>query len=675
MVTAFMIAIVLGATDDRLGGKELVDTLFMDRYALIEALLDEHELDEGLEFWLTAGIDVNAASKQDILSIPGVDPRAARQVVAWRDSLGGFRSMDFLDTVTVIDRSDVDLLRAFLIISMDQRSSPRSPTSVTSVTRLTRRIETARGYQGGPDERAYLGRPERVQQRINLSTRRISSGLTFDKPQGSPFLWQPYNSWYGFNRVHGFITAGITPRLTIVAGDFRAEYGQGLAMWSGSSFGKGRDVVRTVERRRSGLRGSASTLNERVFRGLGLSVDLTHGVRADVFASRRMLDAVIDSVVTSDGEMMRYAGITSPSMHRTTRELARRKTLGEDVIGGALLFQTGAFSVGAAGFSGRYALPIQPSDRPDLIFQSADRTIGHSSIFGSAGRGETRFFGEMVPTSGGVPFTLGARIQRGRDVEAVVGFRNLPPTYHNPFSAGFAHRSSPLRNEQGIYVGAMVRATSTVTVRGYIDVIEHPWVRYLDARPASGIDGLLEWQHRPRRWFDYYVLLRRRSIDDRFTPDGGRVSEMVRLPRTSARIHVRVSTTNRVTLQSRVEAIRSMSPESNSSHGYLLFQEVQVRTPHRMNVSARISQFDVGSFGARIYAYEHDVTGAFSSRMFTGQGTRAYMLGSVHVSPRLELQTRVARTWFDGVDSVSSGYDRIDGRRVTDITFQLIGRR
>lgn len=671
-----MVAVMMVPTELPLIAQSIPDTSATARFHLLESVIDEEHADDedvGLSM-IDFPISLNQATRFELEAIPGIDARALDLVLAWRDSLGSFSSLAFLDTVTIISATDIALLRAFTTLRPSATVGASRVRGYWS-SRFSRRIELSRGYHGGPDERAYLGSPERHVHRARLQSRRIDVAMTLDKPSGSPWVWTPADRRYGFSAIRGHLSYRPGEGLAIVAGDFRVEYGQGLTMWSGSVFGKGRETVRAVERPRRSIRGSASTMDERMLRGLAVSATLASIVRIDAFASHRYLDAVIDTVDHDDPSAI-IARRTSAAVHRTTLELARRKTLSETVVGGAALISTAGLELGAAGYTATFGYPIAPGDRPDTMLDPGGRFVSAAGLFGRWRYRSVSVFGEASAVHGAqsVSATAGFSLRQNSGSEAVIAVRGLSPVAASPFAAGFAHRPSVMRNERGIYAGVTVPALSTAEVRAYVDVIRFPWVRYLEPRPSAGTDAFVEWRHRPRPWTTYYLSWRKRAIDERSMIAGADVPGMDRRPRQSVRAHFMLAPAPDVTLAGRLEASRRHSVSGLPETGFLMFHEIRVRSSARVDVTARLTHFDIESFENRIYSYERDVTGAFSSHMFTGRGRRAWMMLSIDAKRMMRFEGRLSRTWFDDVEQIGSGHDLIVGNTATDIRLQIVVR-
>ena len=61
-------------------------------------------------------IDVNSASKEDLMSLPGIGPVLAQRILEYRDNQGGFESVDELQNVKGISKKKLEKLRPLVIV-------------------------------------------------------------------------------------------------------------------------------------------------------------------------------------------------------------------------------------------------------------------------------------------------------------------------------------------------------------------------------------------------------------------------------------------------------------------------------------------------------------------------------------------------------------------------------
>lgn len=663
-------------------------------------------------------LDVNVASASELVQIPALSPFVAKRIVQRREKHGPFASLGALRAVRGVTADVFAQARPYLTVGSNgsdtARRYPASPSfgeilrgiQFSAMQRVTRRLDLGEGYDpptvrsvtaGGDTIFAtrYRGGPERIYTRLRARyERRVSLALTLDKDPGERFAWAPERQSFGYDHVSGHVALRDFGRLkTLVAGDFTAEFGQGLTLRGSGLLGKGRNAVGTVVRSGGGLDPYGSAGENRFFRGLAATVRLTPHLQASAFASRRTLDA---SLVEADTSLLgpdppgtaRVTTLTESGLHRTPNELSKKDALGETLFGGALQYDGDAFRVGMAGYRARFDEPIQP-DTARLFrrFDFSGRRATAASVFGQVFAGNNYlFFGEIGRAPGGTVGGIGGVLAEvGRFAEAVMLARHFPRDFTSLHGSAFGERSGPPQNETGLYTGLRLKPARRVTVKGYFDLYRFPWVRFAVPRPSSGYDARLVAEHEPRDWLSYYVQLRtetREGGTDLLDPAGRALGGLVEETRQSARLHVDYEFSDALRLRSRIEGVRyveggphfadeGFGARSGTDYGALLYQDVRWRPFERLRLDARLAFFDTDSYAARVYAYENDLLYAFSVPALSGQGRRFYMLARYAPSEHVILEAKYAATHFRGVETVGSGLTETDGPRRREIRAQV----
>lgn len=389
-------------------------------------------------------LDVNRASVAELARVPALSLFAARGIVRVRREEGPFGSLGALGAAPGVTSDALAQARPYLTAGPAEaaRRYPASPSlgemlrgiEVSALQRVARRLDLGEGYDDPAVRRVtaegdtiqatrYLGGPERIYTRLRAhSGRHLRLALTLDKDPGERFAWAPGQQSFGYDHVGGHVALRDFGRVrAAVAGDFTAEFGQGLTLWGSSVFGKGRNAVQTVARSGGGLDPYGSAGESRFFRGLASTVRLTPRLSLSAFASRRRLDA---SLVEADTSLpglgsqppasARVTTLSEGGLHRTSGELSQKDVLGETLLGGALEYDGSAFRVGAAGYHARFDDPIRPDTT--RLFRRFDFRGQRATAAGAYGKlfaGDYLFFGEVGRAPGGAIGGIGGHPGRG----------------------------------------------------------------------------------------------------------------------------------------------------------------------------------------------------------------------------------------------------------------------
>lgn len=644
-------------------------------------------------------LDVNTATAAELSQLPHLSLLLAERVVAYRAAHGPFDSLHALVAVDGLGPERLASLHPYLTAASPVEADrypgvPRLGEVVRGlrldlIHRFTRRLDLGRGYEAPRPQRVtpegdtlfstvYRGSPERLYTRLQARYgRQVRLNLTMDKDPGEPFRWRPDESAYGYDYVSAHAAVQSAGRLrALVVGDYVATFGQGVLLWRGSAFGKGRDAVGTVVRRGRGIVPYGSADENRFFRGLAATVRVTPSLDLSAFASRRTLDATVIADTVAPAAFEHAATLGTTGLHRTASELDRKDALTTALYGGAVTHDGRSFSVGAAAYHARFDPPLRPDTaaayrRYDLTGSRATA----ASLFGQYRARGLLLAGEVARgAQGHVGGIATLSVQAGPHAEAVVVARSFPAAFVSPHGHPFGERAGAAQNEHGLYLGVRVRPAARWAVAAYVDQYRFPWVRYGVPRPSSGYEARAVVELTPRPWLHSYVELRTESREAGavVTNAAGRVLEGVATEtRQSARLHGDYVFSDRLRLRSRLEATRYVYDEAPPEHGVLLQQDVRWQAHARVQVDARLALFETDGYGARVYSYENDLLYTFSVPAFSGVGQRAYLLLRLRPMERLTIEGKYGATQYRRVQTVGSGLDEVEGTRLREVRLQL----
>jgi hypothetical protein len=89
-------------------------------------------------------------------------------------------------------------------------------------------------------------------------------------------------------------------------------------------------------------------------------------------------------------------------------------------------------------------------------------------------------------------------------------------------------------------------------------------------------------------------------------------------------------------------------------------------------INGRIQYFETDGFDSRLYAFENDVLYSYSIPQFMGKGLRYYTNASWDVNKKMTVWARWSQTIYSNQNSISSGLDRIEGNKRSEIKLQLL---
>lgn len=536
--------------------------------------------------------------------------------------------------------------------------------------RLDRGMETREGYRFLPEEdnqaedknsKKYVGDPFYNHLKYRFRYRdKIQFGLTAEKDAGEQF-WGEHNKGYDF--YSAFFELKNMGRLkTLVLGDFRANFGQGLVLRTDFSMGKSSYVMQ-VTSRSTGLKKFSSTAEYDIFRGAGATIKLGK-LDLTAFYSRKKIDG--DTINGS------FASIIQTGIHRTISDLEKKNTVVQQVIGGNATFTHQWFQVGATAFYNHFDHNLEP--RPAIYnrFYFSGKEQWAASLNYRARWQKINFFGETAISDNSAVATLnGMNFNPISRVSLVALHRYFSKEYDVLFSRTFSE-SSRVNNETGLYIGAEVRPIKYWKVSAYIDSYKFPWPKFGVDAPSIGKDYLVQVDYFPRRNVNMYWRFKFEENARNFTDTVNTLAVISEQPKWQARYLLNYSF-GRFSFRNQLDANGFKAGPAKATYGFSALQDVAYsfeKIP--LNINARFQVFDAQNFNNRIYVYERDVLYAFSSPMNYGLGSRYYLNARYDIGEKLSLWLKLAQTVYaDGRSSQSSGNEEILGNRKTDFRFLL----
>ena len=696
-------------------------TLSPDLDATFEALLEDDadgdptELLELLTDLRDNPIDVNTATADELATIPAFDPLLAADIVRTRDANGPFTSLPQLRSISGITAQVYLDARPYLTIGPRLRTSgavtngrfPRAPRPsevlsglrYTGIQRVQRRLDRQDGYVLDPTDstRAFAGSPERVYTRLTATYRRqFSANITLEKDPGEAFAFDGGTNTYGFDYVSAHVALlGVGRIEALVLGDYVAEFGQGVALWRASGFGKGPDAVGGPVRSGRGIRPYGSVDENNFFRGAALSLALTPRITATAFASRRARDATVDTLTFDvsdpdipanaiDGAIVSSLGATG--LHRTDSELARKDAIEETLVGGAvegrLVTRRLQAKAGVLATQAAFDTPLGQGTRPDQLFAFQGDRATTLSVYGEARTRSLQAFGEGARgPGGGLGGVLGLGADVGGGAEVLLVGRHYDPDFNSLHGYPFGERNGIGNNETGLYAGVRVKPNRQVTVNAYLDQYRFPYLRFNVPRPSQGHEALVTAEYRPRSYLRGYVQARTETREvgvaaGNVVP-GSVVGGLGDATRQTLRVQGEWDASRTIRLRARVEGSRALAavpaddPRPAATTGALVYQDVRVQALPWLRVDTRLTFFRTDDYDSRLYAFENDLTGVFAIPALSGRGVRGYVLLSAEPVDGLTVQAKLASTWLRGVNQIGSGTSLVQGDRVRDFGVQL----
>jgi predicted nucleotidyltransferase len=643
-----------------------------------ESTVDYTDLQEQLESVMKNKIDLNKADRFKLQQLFVLNEMDINAILQHRKVYGDFMSIYELQTIESIDERTLYYLTYFVKVGddLDQDHTPVFKRIQKGKHELfvlhENDFQDRAGYSSKLKEQGksyYLGSPERyvLRYRFNYSNK-LSFGYSGEKDMGEQFITN--DKGFDFNSVH-LIIRDIGRWKAVAVGDYQVNFGQGLTFGTGLSARKSAYVL-NVRKSFQSIRPYRS-LNENEFlRGAAATYSLKH-FALTVFGSNKKISTnyqlINDTSETANGS---FSSIQLTGLHRTETELNNKDNVKQTIFGGHLRYQTQWIELGFTAVKAQYDRAFLSGTKPYQLYSFSGTELMDMGVDYGFQIRNTNIFGECSHSgNGGLAGILGLNTALHQNLDLVMVYRNYGKNYQVIFNNPFAENSDG-KNEEGLYTGISFKLAKRWQLNVYYDWYRSPWLRYLTDAPSRGLDYLAEVQYNPNKRAQFYIRYRNetknKNQSDNTTPtDYTSISQ-----RQQYRFNAQYTITEKWVTKSRLEMIRYQNEESGQQNGILLFQDLSYVTSNKkLSFTMRMAIFSVDDYNARVYATEQDVLYQYAVPLYQNSGIRYYGVCHIRLSKKIDCWFKYSQTQYSNVQSISTGLERIDGNKLSDLRIQV----
>lgn len=651
---------------------------------LIESLAEDFPEDfdlttvtEQLYFYRRFPLNINKATAEQLKTLYILNQLQITALLNYIRENGALIDILELQAIEFFDDRTIQYLILFAIVNPSSGFEKLSLKSLFAdgnhdlMMRYGQILQTQRGFLPDTGQTSrYLGGPERLYLRYRFNWGdKISIGLNAEKDPGEQFFTGAQKSGFDFYAGHIFIrNIGKVEKLVI--GDYSLQFGQGIGLWSGLSFGKGADLL-SITKPDIGLRPYGSVNEVGFLRGISATARFNK-LSFTPFISSKKVGASIFVSDTLSAEEAFVTSINQTGLHRTTGEISRRRSLNETIYGANVKYEVNnRLNVGATAYKLEFDKPIQRNTQPYNKFDFSGKELTVASAHYSFAYQNLYLFGEVAHSlNSGWGYLNGALISLSPQITTALLYRNYDRNYHSVLSAPVSEGSRAI-NERGFYAGLNIRFSRRWEWVTYTDFFQFPWLRFQVDAPSSGYEVLSQVTHRPNRNTQIYFRYKQESKERNVRLPGSATNSIKTGIKNNYRIQIDYKLSDRFTLKNRAE-YSTYDFNGESKNGYLVYQDVNFTSPNnKLNLNLRYALFDTQSFDTRLFAFESNVLYAYSITSHQGRGTRFYATTRYRVKRGIDFWLRYSIFDYDDRETIGSGLDLVQGNKRSDITAQL----
>lgn len=658
-------------------------TSFLETIAeTTEEDMDYEEIFATMEELKEYPININSTNEGELKQIFFLDEYRISSLLEFISNYGCIQT---IYEFTAIEGFDNDLIREIIPYIKIEAINPDKDFMLKELfkdsknqffIRYQRILEKQRGYGLEKDSllavgsnQYFLGSPSGLYLRYSYNFRNIiKAGFTIDKDPGEEFFGGYRKSGFDFFSAHLFLQ-NLGRIKSLVIGDYKLAFGQGIALSSGLGFGKSSDAV-NIKRYNHDILAYSSTNESSLFRGLAAKISLAKKIDISLFFSSKKRDANI-IITDSTGAKKIFTSLSESGYHRTIGEMDDKNSIREIMYGLNTAYRSKKFKTDITYYSTKFNIPLEPDSEPynkfhlrgkenRIVSISCNYLFKHFNIFGEAAHNH----------KGGYAILNGIIASLSPRFTFSLIYRNYTRDYNCIYCNGIAE-SGNLSNEKGIYFGIVSSIHKKLKLSAFADIFTFPWLKYSVDAPSGGSEILIQLEynhsHKAFMYLRYKNKIRQQNQSNEI------IDKIDNHFKQYLRYHIEYSVSNNVLLKNRIELQYFKNEHSDSKRPSVLFYQDLIFIPsnHQFRFVFRYALFDSDSYNTRIYAYENDVLYSYSVPAYYDKGYRYFFLIKASLFRNLDFWIRFARTRYTNRDSIGSGPGFIEGSAKSEIKVML----
>lgn len=621
-------------------------------------------------------INLNALDSLQLTTLPFLTSTQINDICTYVRFHQPLLSSGELTTIPSLDYRTRRLLQLFTFAGETPTPTHNLSTLLrTSRHELTLRTDiplyTRMGYATYPAEqlrknpnKVYQGSQPYFSSRYETNIGHTEAGLVLEKDPGERGIdyWSAYAVLHPQNRFD-----------IIALGCYRAHFGLGLILNTGSSFGKTMTLqsLGSIDR---GFRKHSSTSEVNYLRGLATTFQLSSTLRLSVFASY----APIDGTLRNDSSGI--SNLKRDGLHRTLLEISKKGNLRKTDGGINLQWQPHRLKLSASAVFTHFSLPLRPvSNTPSSRYR---RYNAHGKDFANASFSYSyitrtwRLSGETATDRRGHVATLHMFQTNLKGHTLTLIPRYYPARFVSINGHTFSDNSTP-QNECGVYLGWSHSLSHNSSLSAYADLIYFPWLKYQVSQSSRALDAQIQYTLTPRKnrvWNVRYRIKRKQKNQTLSTS-----SPVFIAFNTSQTLRTQYATSlsPHLNLQAHASLQLLHTPANGTQTGYALSSIVHWHRPSSRrsagayNLRIGFNYFHTDGYSTRITSYEPGLLYTLGMHTYQGHGIRSLLTFQLPLSSHITLLGKASTSYYFDRKRIGSGLNEIRQNHCEDLAFQL----
>jgi hypothetical protein len=587
-------------------------------------------------------IEINHASKEELLQLPWISEQKAERIISTRTRLNGFQSWQELIAEGLFSHTEIHFFQQIFTLS------PARHTSLTlkGRHRLSFRNEKSKGEL----QHKFSGNRYRMYNRLDIRVGdHLQTGLVTEKDPGEASIT---------DYITGVLDVSI-PHLNsrCLVGQFTLENGTGLYTNSPYRYGYSDQPIHNAKPMQHRTRPFLATNENQGYRGIAVEVYRPAHLTA-IFSQRNKAATLENNRITS---------FYNSGYYRSETEKEKKNKVKEKIIGLLLSYPFEQFMLSVGIRQTSTSLPLTYKKELEQIGSFAGSSRKSASVY-LQGQKIPIFF-EWTLTIGGGYALNGGCLWKQKSSQMILVYRHYQRGAVSELGSGLANRSE---NETGIYWGLLWHSRQKIKLSAFFDhsINTLPESRRPLLMPNTSWMGKIDYRINPVWAFACryknkvsYPLMSEKD------PYGNRVVKSVTTRSDQWRIALDGTLTKSVLWRNKIEFHSSMI-NRDRFNAILMSQSFDLNVKP-LRIIVHWTLYESPHYSTRFYHYSFSVPGSFALKTLYGRGAQTGLLLYIQPTAKFLLTLSALQTCYRDRAKHGSGLDEWLGESEHQFSFQI----
>ena len=620
-------------------------------------------------------ININTATQQDLDALPFLSTNQITDILYYRDKNGAILSLGELMLISSLDIQTREALKLFCYagdvppknnfksLFQQQKNDIVARGDIPLYNKAAYKNYPTKTLMKSPNK-IYLGNKYYCSTRYSFqSAKHLYAGIQMEKDAGERNI--DYLSWYAMIK-----DIGIIKNATI--GSFKANFGQGLVVNTGTSYGKTM-MTGNLGRIDKGFTKHSSTSESNYFTGLATTLQYNN-ILISTYISHRKEDGTLNS--DSSG----VTTITTNGLHRTISELNKKDNIGATDIGGNIHININNLQLSATAAYTHFSIPLKPkyNTRSSLyrLYNAQGNDFAAYSISYS-------YRGRNITTCGETAISNNMKMASINNIQWDINTHNSVTASYRYYSykyvtingKSFSENNKP-QNENAIYFNWNTDINTKLHLFTYIDLMYFPWLKYQVSSSSYGIDYNTQITYKTSENTELLLQykIKAKQKDYTYMKQNGpkdTIRSIIANTRQSIKMQCRNNFSPYLNLKSTLYGVRTDFANKHE-YGFAITEALQWHDDDKKKqLCINATYFNTDSYDTRIYNYEPNLLYTFGMTSYYHKGIRLCTLASFPITKNLFVTAKAATTIFFDLESIGSDTELISSNHKEDIQMQI----